>query len=232
MARDYYLILGIGADATPDQIKAAYRQRAKSVHPDHAGGSSEPFQDVQQAYEVLSDPARRKVYDDQLAGERRSRRRARQPEPEPLIPTGPRAPYRPAQDAFREPGASPLFQALFDSLWDEPDPWTLPRSGRDQDLHVEVDLTWEQARRGGHIQVWLPVQTPCPACYERGESGLFLGWGLSACPHCRGSGVLEKAVPLSLSFSAGVPDGATARLPLDPLGIHHTSLVVHIRVRW
>jgi len=226
VTKDYYVILGISADAAPDQIKTAYRQKAKSVHPDCSGGSSEPFHDVQQAYETLSDPARRKIYDDQLAQEQHNHHRACQPEPEPLIPTEPRARQYNVQDTFYSAPPAPLFRELFDYLWDEPDPWAFPRSSGDRDIHIAVDLTWEQARRGGDARIWLPVQTPCPACHGRGENWLF------SCPHCRGSGVIEKAVPLSISYSAGVPDGATARLPLDQFGIHHTALVVHVRVRW
>ena len=59
MARNYYAILGIDPDASPDQIRSAYRRKAKELHPDHYEGSSEPFRDVQEAYEALSDPARR-----------------------------------------------------------------------------------------------------------------------------------------------------------------------------
>lgn len=63
--RNYYEILGISRDATPAQIKAAYRKLAKKYHPDSSSGSEEDrqrFQEIQEAYEVLSDPEQRKNY--------------------------------------------------------------------------------------------------------------------------------------------------------------------------
>lgn len=62
MKRSLYEILGVGADASPAEIKAAYRKIAKSVHPD-AGGGRDQFQTVSHAFEVLSDPKKRAEYD-------------------------------------------------------------------------------------------------------------------------------------------------------------------------
>lgn len=58
-----YEILGVRRDATDDQVKAAYRRRAKTTHPD-SGGDADAFSRVQKAYELLLDPVRRKVFDD------------------------------------------------------------------------------------------------------------------------------------------------------------------------
>ncbi|MBB3610043.1 DnaJ domain-containing protein [Rhizobium sp. BK602] len=60
---DPYDILGIGRDASDEQIKAAYRKRAKAAHPD-SGGDTEAFGRLQKAYELLLDPVRRKLFDD------------------------------------------------------------------------------------------------------------------------------------------------------------------------
>ena len=57
-----YRILGVRRDATPEQIKAAYRARAKKLHPDH-GGDKEKFQELLHAYQTLSDPVKRKQYE-------------------------------------------------------------------------------------------------------------------------------------------------------------------------
>ena len=59
---DYYKMLGVARDATPEQIKKAYRKLAREYHPD-AGGDDEKFKDVNEAYEVLSDEKKRKLYD-------------------------------------------------------------------------------------------------------------------------------------------------------------------------
>lgn len=60
---DPYDILGVGRDASDEQIKAAYRKRAKGTHPD-SGGDAEAFGRLKKAHELLLDPVRRKVFDD------------------------------------------------------------------------------------------------------------------------------------------------------------------------
>ncbi len=59
-----YDILGVAADATQAAIKAAFRSLAQKNHPDKAGGSKERMQDIQKAYDILSDEARRARYDE------------------------------------------------------------------------------------------------------------------------------------------------------------------------
>jgi curved DNA-binding protein CbpA len=66
MSKNYYEILGVPNDATPDQIKDAYRKLARKYHPDlnpNDKGATRKFQEVNEANEVLSDPQKRKAYD-------------------------------------------------------------------------------------------------------------------------------------------------------------------------
>jgi molecular chaperone DnaJ len=87
MSRDYYLVLGITSDASQTDIKDAYRRLAKTYHPDHYKGNSRPFQDIQQAYDVLSDPDRRRAHDVRMQDTRSTPRRPVFSGPlEPLIP--------------------------------------------------------------------------------------------------------------------------------------------------
>jgi hypothetical protein len=62
-ARKFYQVIGVKENATEEQIKKAYRKKARKLHPD-AGGDNEKFLKLQQAYEVLIDPARRRRYDE------------------------------------------------------------------------------------------------------------------------------------------------------------------------
>ncbi len=59
--RDYYEILGVGKDASPEEIKKAFRKLAFELHPDRnkASGSEEKFKEISEAYAVLSDPEKK-----------------------------------------------------------------------------------------------------------------------------------------------------------------------------
>ncbi len=89
MAKSYYAILGVSPDAGREEIKSAYRRLAKKHHPDHAGGDSETFRNIQQAYSVLADDGERRRYEQRRSGPRPRTRpysATRAPAAEPLVP--------------------------------------------------------------------------------------------------------------------------------------------------
>lgn len=117
MARSYYAILGISPDASTGEIKDAYRRLAKQYHPDHAGGDSRKFRDIQEAYSVLADSEKRRQYEKGRSGTP-VRVCVNQPtyarEAEPLIPG--REPFTPnrrrPQRIFESSG--PAGEDIFD----------------------------------------------------------------------------------------------------------------------
>jgi len=120
MLPDYYAILGIRSDASPEEVRTAYRRLARQHHPD-VGGESAAFHSLQEAYDALSDPARRRAYDASLKP-RALAVRIRMPAhpaapeplraPEPLIPS-PSQPPRPMWSAATPIGTLDDFERLF-----------------------------------------------------------------------------------------------------------------------
>jgi molecular chaperone DnaJ len=227
VAKRYYVILGVEPDASREDIKSAYRERVKKYHPDYYGKDREPFLEVQEAYEVLSDPTRRKAYDNELARERRSR----------SIPGGvtrraPASPFRARRPEVEDllfnwsaEGLSGAFSEIFDNLWGRFGAPTRPTPPLVENISVEIPLTRDQARRGGQVRFQVPVQAQCPACGGWGDTGLFL------CRHCSGTGRVLDEIPVRLAFPGGIANHHTATLPLDRLGLDRLRLIVHFRVR-
>jgi len=231
MARDYYVVLGIGRDATQEEIHAAYRRHAKDLHPDLSDRDSAPFIEVQEAYTVLGDPARRRDYDRSLPGQPRIAVHARPSEVwgeaeslgatpqdvEPLIPepgirlTGGFDTCRPSRDEVVE------------RTWGAGVRATGPKSGNVEELHVEMPVGPDQARRGGRVRVLVPGRLTCPVCGGTGGIAFFECW------HCGGRGAVSGEFPVEVSFPPGLRGDRTALVPLDHLGIQDVALVVHLR---
>ena len=230
MAKNYYQILGVASNATQDQIRSAYRREATRLHPDHSGADCGPFLVLQEACEVLGDPARRRAYDDQLACESapyrtrggRAEPLRRRPCPvEPLVPME-RSARR--KDPFLDTPLQSLLEELLRAPWDDLRSATQPRADRTENIHLNVSLTRRQALSGGRIRAWIPVQVRCPTCDGQGDMVFF------ACPRCLGSGVLADEYPVEIAFPARVVDGSTGTVALRRPGMRTVHLTLHFRV--
>jgi len=233
MPKNYYLILGITADASREEIKAAFRRRALELHPDRTGLDSTPFQDLQEAYSVLGDPERRRRYDRKYPPPT-ARHPQSGPVPEPLVTERPKGePFRPVEPArgFREVSLAesfetycPSFDELFDRFWSNFEDVSRPKSEHLESLTVEVLLSPEEATRGGRVRVWIPARATCRACGGQGTVGPYECW------RCEGHGALTTEHPIDVDYPAGLREGYAVRIPLTRFGIENLYLTVLFRV--
>jgi molecular chaperone DnaJ len=167
--RDYYELLGVPRSATDAEIKRAFRTLARELHPDV---SAEPdadvrFREVAEAYEVLSDPERRGIYD--RYGKAGLKRGGFEP-------------------AFTDFGSiSDIFAAFFGE--DLLGGGGRQRSQRGTDVQALVEIDLEEAFTGATVTVPLDVALPCERCEARGAEP---GTGMRACSTCGGSGVVRS----------------------------------------
>ena len=139
MRKNYYLILRLAPDATLDQIRSAFRRRALELHPDLSSAESDQFIELQEAYDVLSDPARRAIYDREAEEIPIRRMEAARPA-ETVIPRRRRAePLTTARTAagFEEMPLfrsfetfSPSLDEIFERQWSNFDLLTRPKAER------------------------------------------------------------------------------------------------------
>ncbi|NPD30313.1 molecular chaperone DnaJ [Eggerthellaceae bacterium zg-1084] len=164
MAKDLYGILGVERDASEDDIKKAFRSRARKLHPDvnKSDDAEEQFKELNEAYDVLSDPAKRSAYD--RFG---------------TIPGagGGQSGYVDLDDLFGGMGS------IFSSFFNNGGGPTARPEGRD--MGVGLRLTLEEVATGARKEIVYDRLSPCPECGGRGcgDDGRE-----AVCPDCGGSG--------------------------------------------
>ncbi len=181
--RDYYETLGVGRDASPEEIKKAYRRLAKQFHPDRAnGGDAEKFKEATEAYEVLSDREKRLQYDHfGHAG------------PQQEFNFGP-TDFSRAREAFDEFGFGSSWNDVFDAFFGEGIRTTRTRQRQrsraqpGEDLEYRLRITLEDAALGTRMKVTIPRYAVCSSCQGSGREP---GTGATACPACQGRGQVE-----------------------------------------
>jgi molecular chaperone DnaJ len=175
---DFYVILGIGRDAPLVEIKRAYRRLARRFHPDINPGDQQAahtFRQIAQAYEILSDPDRRRRYD--TLGY----------QPEPDVPSIGFEGFD--FSASVHANAQSTFGDLFaDVLRRE----TVRAGGapeRGADLHAAMTVPFDVVLHGAERQLTVTRQARCFTCAGTGT----LHGGESTCVHCQGTGVIRSA---------------------------------------
>jgi molecular chaperone DnaJ len=181
--RDYYEILGIGKDASPEEIKKAFRKLAFELHPDRNknSGSEEKFKEISEAYGVLSDPEKKQKYD--AYGH-----------------AGISGAYS-QEDIFRGADFSgfggdmedilrQFFGGAFGGGFGG---FQRQRGGpqRGRDLQTGVEITLEQAAIGTTVELSINRLEHCSRC---SGSGAEPGSSVVTCPKCGGTGQVQRAV--------------------------------------
>ncbi|MBU9672825.1 molecular chaperone DnaJ [Planococcus sp. CP5-4] len=169
--RDYYEVLGVSKDASKEEIKKAYRKLSKQYHPDinKEADASEKFQEVKEAYEVLSDEQKRAQYD-QFGHQ----------DPNQGFGGGGFG----GAEGF---GFDDIFSTFFGGGTRRRDP-NAPRKG--DDLQYSMNIDFLDAVFGQETEIEIPKDETCETC---DGSGAKPGTSKKTCPYCEGVGQLNVA---------------------------------------
>ncbi len=166
-----YETLGVAKNASPDEIKKAYRKLARQFHPDKNPGdkaAEERFKEIQNAYDVLSNPEKRTQYDS---------------------PTG----FAGSANGFGFEGVDlgdlgDLFGGLFGR--GSAGRGSQSRGQRGNDVEVQVSLSFEDALKGVETKIPVRLEVACHTCHG---SGAKPGTAPKICPQCNGRGVVSES---------------------------------------
>ena len=201
--KDYYAVLGVKRGASEKEIRQAYRRLARKHHPDVNPGdkaAEERFKEINAAYEVLSDPEKRRKYDlygDQWQYADQFEQARRQGGQQRVWRSGPSGGSQ--QFDLGDLGdLGDLFGGLFGG--------GRARSRRGEDVQHGTEVTLEEAYHGSTRVLQLQTEEPCGTC---GGSGRLMG---AVCHVCQGAGVLRRPKRLEVKIPPGVTDGSRVRV--------------------
>ncbi len=230
--RDYYEVLGVSKDASADEIKRAFKKLAIKYHPDRnkAPDAQAKFSEINEAYQVLSDPEKRQAYDN-------------------FGFNGVNGQAGGGGNPFADAGAfSDMFGDIFSDIFGGGGGSSRksgPRVVPGRDMQLRMVLTLEEAVKGTTKKIKVKTYVrcddcnatgsksrsapkPCPHCHGTGQvfvQQAFMRIGQTCpycrgtgstvadpCPHCQGSGRVEKSQTLEVNIPAGVDNGDRIRL--------------------
>ncbi len=207
--KDYYQVLGVVRGAEAEEIKKAFRKLARKYHPDVNPGdkkAEEKFKEINEAYEVLSDPEKRRKYDtlgpnwqEQFAGSGGARR---------SYGTYGRPPLD--YDIAGAGGFSDFFEALFGRTGTRTTTANPRATNFRQRVgeHIEqpVEVTLQEAFAGASRSFNVQSTDVCPTCNGSGESAG------KVCPTCKGQGIVSHSKRIQVKIPAGVDNGSKIRI--------------------
>jgi len=164
VATDYYAVLGVSRTATAEELKRSYRKLARELHPDVNSGNAERFKDVTAAYEILSDPQKREMYD--LGGDPRGTGGG----------FGQGFGFNDIMDAFFGAGAGAARGPR-------------PRQRRGQDALIRLEITLDEAAFGTTRELQVDTATTCQTCHGEGTAP---GTSVRTCEICKGRGETQQ----------------------------------------
>ena len=207
--KDYYTVLGVKRDADEKEIRRAYRRLARKHHPDVNAGdkaAEERFKEINAAYEVLSDPEKRRKYDlygdqwqyaDQFEAARRQG--GGQGGGQRFVWTSRGSPAGGFDmGGLGVDGLGDLLSGFFGG--------GRARSRRGEDVQHMTEVTLEEAYHGTTRVLQLQSEERCPTC---GGSGEVVG---AVCHSCQGAGVRVRPRRLEVKIPPGVTDGSRVRV--------------------
>ena len=216
--KDYYQALGVPRGATEAEIKKAFRKLAREFHPDVARDkkkAEEKFKEINEAYEVLGDPAKRKKYDELGANWQSGAEFRPPPGWEQFAGAQGGRGGRPGAEGFEFHFGGTGFSDFFEQMFGRTGRGGFERGGqfaedsfaeRGRDIEGDMMVTLEEAMQGSLRSVSIRHNVACQQC---GGSGQSMG---RVCNVCAGTGQVQKTETCQVKVPAGVMEGQKLRL--------------------
>jgi DnaJ-class molecular chaperone len=236
--KDYYKTLGVARTANEKEVKSAYRRLARQYHPDvnKDAGATERFKQINEAYEVLSDPKKRTKYDQLGADWERIEREqefARQYQAQ-AGQAGGAAGFGDFSDFFNTFFAGERGFSGFDFEAGRGRTATVERG---EDIEHPLEVSLEEAARGGERTIQTEVPETCPICGgsgfvgERRKVGNRTVLESVTCPTCGGAGVRATRRQIQVKIPAGVTEGSRIRVKGEgQRGAEHGDLYLRVHL--